>query len=246
MAVDAFVTSNTVIGILTTLGLLSQSVLADSYRCCGKASATHLLGTLRHSAVEYLRGEEGDLDNMREIDTKMDFGEGQDVAEVVNVLRESFPPLRLIGKRYTDADRGSDGGYSQNWGEWFEKGYFAVLEQLEPALVTGDAYVGCMRCCAGEFEYWIGMFFPDNTPVPDGYTHVDIPAGDVGICWIYGRHGTGELYGQEAHDMCMAKIQEAGWQIADEPWLFELYNCPRFTAPDAKGNVILDYGVYLR
>jgi len=27
---------------------------------------------------------------------------------------------------------------------------------------------------------------------------------------------------------------------------FELYNCPRFTTPDDKGNVILDYGFYLK
>lgn len=175
----------------------------------------------------------------------MDYGEEKEMAEVIDVLRKSFPSLRLIGKRYTDTDRGPDGGYSQKWGEWFEKGYFTALEKLGPALVIGDAYIGCMRC-AGEFEYWIGMFFPENTPVPDGYRCVDITPGDVGICWIYGRPDTGEPYGQEAHDMCMARIKEAGWQIADEPWFFELYDCPRFTAPDAKGNVILDYGVYLK
>lgn len=167
------------------------------------------------------------------------------MAEVIRVLRQSYPPLRLIGKRYTDVDRGSDGGYSQKWSEWFEQGYFRPLEQLEAVSATGDAYVGCMRC-AGEFEYWIGMFFPEKTPVPDGYTYVDIPAGDVGICWIYGREDTGELYGHEAHEMCIVEIKEAGWQLADEPWVFELYNCPRFTNPDEDGNVILDYGVYLK
>jgi len=38
---------------------------------------------------------------------------------------------------------------------------------------------------------WIGMFFSESTPVPDGYMSVDIPASDVGICWIYGRQDTG-------------------------------------------------------
>ena len=46
--------------------------------------------------------------------------------------------------------------------------------------------------------------------------------------------------------MCLAAIQQAGWQIADEPWFFELYNCPRFTTPDQDGKVILDYGVCLK
>lgn len=167
------------------------------------------------------------------------------MAKVIKVSKESFPPIRLIGKRYTDIDRGRDGGFSQKWGEWFEQGYFRPLEQLGTAPASGDAYIGCMRC-VGEFEYWIGMFFPEGTPVPDGYMFVDIPAGDVGICWIYGRQDTGELYGQEAHEMCVARIKEAGWSIADNPWFFELYNCPRFTTPDEEGNVILDYGMYLQ
>ena len=167
------------------------------------------------------------------------------MAKVIKVFKESFPPIRLIGERYTDIDRDPDGGFSQKWGKWFEQGYFQPLEQLGAAPVSGDAYIGCMRC-VGEFEYWIGMFFSESTPVPDGYMSVDIPASDVGICWIYGRQDTGELYGQEAHEMCMARIKEAGWSIADNPWFFELYNCPRFTTPDEEGNVILDYGVYLR
>ena len=46
-----------------------------------------------------------------------------------------------------------------------------------------------------------------------------------------GSHGSpdGELYGEEVHDMCQVMIDKAGWQIADEPWFFELYNCPCFT-----------------
>ena len=29
----------------------------------------------------------------------------------------------------------------------------------------------------------------------------------------------------------------------EDDWCFERYNCPRFTTPDEKGNVILDYGI---
>jgi hypothetical protein len=167
------------------------------------------------------------------------------MVEIIKVYREKLPELRLIGKRYTDNDRGTDGGYGWKWGEWFEKGYFKTLEGLGSLPENGDAYLGCMRC-NGEFEYWIGMFFPKNTPVPEGFMYAAIPAGDVGICWLYGHENTGELYGAGPHNMCMEKFKEQGWEFADTPWFFERYNCPRFTEPDENGKVILDYGIYLK
>jgi predicted transcriptional regulator YdeE len=167
------------------------------------------------------------------------------MVEIVKVYKESLPNLRLIGKRYTDNDRGVDGGYGNKWGEWFEKGYFSQLEELGSLPENEGAYVGSMRC-AGEFEYWIGMFFAEGTPVPEGFMHVDIPRGELGICWIYGREDNGEIYGMEPHNMCVAKLNEAGWQMSEDTWFFERYQCPRFTTPDESGKVILDYCIYLK
>ena len=167
------------------------------------------------------------------------------MVEIIKVYRESLPSLRLIGKRYTNRDRDVNGGFGNKWGEWFEKGYFRTLEELGSLPENGDAYLGCMRC-VGEFEYWIGMFFPEETPVPDGYMYVDIPSGDLGTCWIHGCEDNGEIYGQEPHEMCISKIKEAGWQIAEDAWFIERYNCPRFTTSDEKGKVILDYCIYLK
>lgn len=161
------------------------------------------------------------------------------------MYKESFPALRFIGKRYTDSDRGSDGGFSEKWDEWFEQGYFEPLEKLGSASAHGGAPIGCMRFL-DEFEYWIGMFFPENTPVPDDYVSVDIPAGDFGMCWIYGRDDTGELYGPEAHQMCAARIEEAGWSIDHDGWFFERYDRLRFGKTDEQGNVVVDYGIYLK
>jgi predicted transcriptional regulator YdeE len=166
------------------------------------------------------------------------------MAEIIKVYRESLPELRLIGKRYVDGDRGKDGGFSGQWEEWFQRGWFKPLEALGSLPENEDACVGCMRCANG-FEYWIGMFFPAGTAVPEGYAYVDIPAGDIGVCWIQGRAETGELYGQEIHDACFGRIREAGWLPACDAWFFERYNCPRFTTPDETGKVILDYCVYL-
>ncbi|MCX6063365.1 MAG: hypothetical protein NTV26_04130 [Caldiserica bacterium] len=81
------------------------------------------------------------------------------MCKIIKVYRESLPELRLIGKRYVDGDRGKDGGFSGQWEEWFRQGWFKPLEALRSLPENEDAYVGCMRC-AGELEYWIGMFFP--------------------------------------------------------------------------------------
>jgi hypothetical protein len=167
------------------------------------------------------------------------------MTEIIKVYKESLPSLRLIGKRYTHSDRNAYGSFSNKWGEWFENGYFKPLEELGSLPENEGAYVGCMRC-AGEFEYWIGMFFPKDTPVPEGYMYADIPAGDIGTCWIYGREDNGEIYGEEPHNKCMSKVMEEGWKLADNSWCFERYNCPRFTTPDESGKVILDYCVYLQ
>lgn len=167
------------------------------------------------------------------------------MVEIIKTYKESLPALRLIGKRYTDRDRNADGGFGNKWCEWFEKGYFKRLEQLVSLPENEGAYVGCMRC-VDEFEYWIGMFFPEGTPAPDGYEYTDINAGDIGTCWIHGREDNGEIYGQEPHNMCMSKIIEGGWQLAENACFFERYNCPRFTTPDENGKVILDYCAYLK
>lgn len=181
-------------------------------------------------------------------------GESLMGAEIIQVCRERLPSLRFIGKRYTDADRRSDGSFGNKWGEWFEKGWFAQLEALGELQDIENGYLGLMGCSEEEksFEYWIGIFFPDNTPVPEGFTALDIPEGDVGVCWIYGNEKTDNIYGM--HSACMEKLRENGMgNFRDDfkggnPkwwWFFERYHCPRFTTPDENGKIILDYGMYL-
>ncbi|MBP1756623.1 MAG: hypothetical protein H6Q59_3021 [Firmicutes bacterium] len=163
--------------------------------------------------------------------------------QIKNVYRESLPALRLIGKRYTDMDRGPLGGFGLKWDEWFQRGYHIPLFQLGP--IVESAFIGCMRHNEG-LEYWTGMFFPENTPVPENYQSIDIPMGDIGVCWLHGRAASGELYGEHIHVLCVNKFMEAGWQIADNSWFFERYVNPRFSKPDEEGKVILDYCVYLK
>lgn len=162
------------------------------------------------------------------------------MAELVKIMRESVPALRFIGKRYTK----SDGAFSKKWGEWFQEGWFGVLESLGAAPEHEGAYIGLMRQ-ADEFEYWIGMFFPLNTAVPEGFDFVDLPDCTLATCWLYGRSDTGELYGEAAHMLCVSQVEKEGWKIAETPWWMERYNCPRFTNPDEHGKVILDYCIQL-
>lgn len=177
-------------------------------------------------------------------------------AKIIKVCREEQPSYRFIGKRYTDADRGNDGGFGHKWSEWFENGWFNKLDELREDAFTDGDYIGLMGCSEEQnsFEYWIGMFLPAETMVPEGYKSVEIPAGDVGLCWIYGSANNGEIFGEGMHNLCVSRLKQNdlgncrdNFKGDDQKWwwFFERYNCPRFTTPDASGNVILDYGIYI-
>ncbi len=167
------------------------------------------------------------------------------MAEIVRVYRQEIPAMRFIGKKY------GDGGH---WGEWFANDWFRTVEDAmggEPAAHAvyedGDAYLGLRRFKEGEpFEYWIGEFAPAGTQPPEGFAFVDIPAGALGVCWLY---GTQESVWSLV-DECAGKLAEAGLEILTAAdgglWSLERYGCPRFTTPDEKGNIILDYGYFVR
>lgn len=91
------------------------------------------------------------------------------------------------------------------------------------------------------------MFLPVNTAVPEGFACIDLDESDIAVCWIKGKEEDG-LFGM--HDTCITKFQENGMgkfksDEKNRSCFFERYNSPRFTVPDEKGNVILDYGIYL-
>ena len=166
-------------------------------------------------------------------------------AEITKVYKQDVPTLRFIGKKYGDNDR-VDGMFGKQWGDWFKNGWFDIIvkqtdQDLKALYDDGDAYIGLMRYKEGEpFEYWIGVFMPEGTAVPDGFEYRDFPKSTLGVCWIYGKES--EVYKLE--DKCAEKLEENGHKITkdkeDAFWFFERYGCPRFTTPDEKGNIILD------
>ncbi len=154
--------------------------------------------------------------------------------KILEVKRESFPAARLIGKRYE---------HGPNWGEWWQNDWFSVLEQKERLSMNGDAYIGAVHIVDGMPEYWIGMFFPVDTEVPEGFDFVDMEALEYAVCYLYDKEGSGDFYSMETHEMCLEELKSLGLKRKEDDWCFERYNCPRFTTPDEAGNVILDYGI---
>ncbi len=164
------------------------------------------------------------------------------MAEIINAYRQSVPALRFIGKKYGDSDR-VNGTFAAKWREWHNNGWFGIIEKqidgkIKDIYEDGDAYIGLMREGHGEpFEYWIGIFMPENTAVPKGFEYIDFPKSAFGICWVYGKEN--EVFCLE--EQCGKKLSAEGFKmIAD--WCFERYTCPRYTTPDEKGNIILDIG----
>ena len=121
------------------------------------------------------------------------------MAEIIKTYKQTVGAMRLIGKKYGNDDR-VDGSFGAKWGEWFENGWFEVLEkqssgQPKETYEDADAYIGLMTDEDGAFDYWIGMFMPEGTAVPEGFAHMDFPQGELGVCWVYGKEW--EIYGLE-------------------------------------------------
>jgi hypothetical protein len=137
------------------------------------------------------------------------------------------------------------GGFGNLWVEWYTKKYYLPLLSLNQISENEGAHVGCMRYIDG-LEYWTGIFFSADSPVPDGYQFIDIPEGEIGVCWLRGYANKGELYGEHVHHMCVSKLVEAGMQIPAHSWFFERSVQSRFAIPDELGRVILDYCIYIK
>ncbi len=162
--------------------------------------------------------------------------------EIVNAYIEECPASRFIGRRYTPADS-IHGGYGRKWGEWWANNLFAPIEGLPLMPIVGDSTIAALRVVNGEVEYWIGFFCEPGTAVPEGYEAADIAPRRYAVLWRRGDEHNGELYGLDAHNLCLEELRRRGWTRREDDWCFERYNCPRFTTPDGEGKVILDYGI---
>lgn len=163
------------------------------------------------------------------------------MVSILETRREAYPAVKLIGKCYTDRDRDQYGSFGEKWGQWFQNDWFSMLKGGIPGI--SEDFLGAMRHTENGFEYWIGKFMAPEDAVPRGFQAVELPAGSLGVCLLYGRDRSADIFGMEAHGACVAAWEARGWKTGS--WFLERYNCPRYTTPDEKGNVILDYCAYL-
>lgn len=163
-------------------------------------------------------------------------------AEIIKCERISHPALRFIGKRYEQYP---------DWSIFWENNWFEEIEKAgKQAQINDDSYCVLIGFIDGKPEFYLGEFFPENTPVPEGFDYADLPPMEAGMCFIKGK--TEDCYGVvfENPGKIAAELEKHGMSVpAGNPprWIgFERDNCPRWTSPDESGNVILDYGVYLK
>ena len=155
-----------------------------------------------------------------------------------------LPPVRVIGReiRYgMDEHMNGNNRLPAFWETCFNNNLFAPLEAI-PKSVFDPSYVGLIcdwERGDGEFSYVVGMRMIVGTPAPAGYVYYDLNPCKAAIAWITGP-SVAEIC-SSAHEMTLAAGAEHGVRFQNSSWNMELYNCPRFTTPDADGNITLDY-----
>jgi len=175
-------------------------------------------------------------------------------AEIVNVYRQEIPATRFIGKKYF-AEDSVNGSYGALWDLWFEKGWFDEItkrtDEKKSKYLFDEIGVtfGLMRDNThnGEpFEYWIGVFMPENTTIPEGFVYHDFPKSSLGICWVHGTEPDIYWFCGKVRD----KLTEEQFIIIPDEhgayWTYEGYVCPRFTEPDEQGKKTLDRAYFVK
>lgn len=171
--------------------------------------------------------------------------------EIIKVYKETAPAARFVGIRY-GARHKVDGSFAHLWRGWFEHGRFEPLMALltpawQTAFPEADSTIGLIRHnAAGEYEYWIGMFLPPDSPVPAGFDSLLVPAMEAGVCWVRGKEPA--IYLQE--NACIEALRE---QFSSprpdregQHWVWERYQNERFTTDKEDGSRVMDMVFMLR
>ena len=165
------------------------------------------------------------------------------MAEIIKVYKQAVPAMRFIGKNCGN-------GQHPDWGSAWGEDVFGKIERASGGeekshalYEDSDAYMGLYYRNAetGGYDGWVGMFALPDTEVPEGLGCIDFEAQNLGVCWLYGKQG--EVY--DLVSQCPAELSAAGIEIKSDEngyiGFFERDQCPRFTTPDEKGNIIVDY-----
>ena len=187
--------------------------------------------------VEY-EGNPANVNRLLEVTEKLE-DKRINTPVAIKAYRQSAGAMRFIGKKYSS---GKDA-----WETWNEDISNSLKRQLAINLrdlyEDGDALIGLMCHREGNhnnFEYWLGYFTPENTPVPEGFEYEDFPKMDIGTCWLYGKED--EVFAIEP--MALAKLEEEGFESITD-WWFERYSPVRATS-DKKGYTIIDICFFIK
>jgi hypothetical protein len=181
----------------------------------------------------------------------------ENMIEIIKIYKQKLNSSKFVGKKYDNADR-VNGSFEVKlkWKEWYEKGWFKTIERqinenIDDTCEEKSSYIGLLRNKHGEpFQYWIGMFTPENTKVPEGYDFINFKKCELCICWVYGDKDYVSMNNSiDIFNQCNEKLKKEGiHHIHDKNdicWAFERYSIPRSSTPDEKGNIILDIGFFV-
>jgi predicted transcriptional regulator YdeE len=176
------------------------------------------------------------------------------MVEIIKVYKQTVGALRFIGKKYDNANRTNGTfGIKSKWNEWFENGWFEnIKKQTNSSSENNNAYIGLLHNEPEKpFKYWIGIFAPEGTEVPNGFDYVDFPKSDLGICRVRGK--ADDVYMNEGIsiiEQCNAKLKEKRMNHVHDKfnacWAFERYDYPHFPKQDEKGNGILEICLFMK
>ena len=149
--------------------------------------------------------------------------------------------MRFIGRKYP--------GEKEAREEWSQKGLYEILEKQlrgvhKDFYEDGDGPIGLMSMRHG-FEYWLGYFTPEGTPVPEDFEYEDFPKRNLGVCWLYGK--ADEVYMEGIEDIAWKKLEEEGYKYLPNcgDWWIERYSHNR-CKPDKMGYAISDICFFVK
>ena len=153
--------------------------------------------------------------------------------KITEMHTENLPALRLIGKKVL---REPGAGFIAEWDEWLAKGWFGQLEKLGVAPENGYTYLGVTdhNGC-----YWIGLLFPPDTVIPNGFEHTEIPKAKYAVAQFTGKKDK-ELLSEDGITLVIEEMSKRGLIPAPlwNGWCIERYSRP--IPPDCKGKILLE------
>lgn len=170
------------------------------------------------------------------------------MANLIKFEVMDLPKIYLVGKEskcnIEEHIKGND-RISTFWDKCLTDGTFSTLEK-QREYIYEPAYVGASLdwdMGYGNFSYICGMLFTEGVTVPEGYVIREIGGEKIGVCWIKGKDAADVC--PNAHTLSVQAIKNSGLCPNQMKWSMQLFTNPRFTTPDEKEEIILDYYIPL-